>query len=165
MKRKDQGISRIDSNSTHGWFVRGYKNKKTYSKLFSDKKYGGKGKALIAAREFKEELVLELKKIPATKRARRVVSTDSRNKTGILGVCRLEKMSPSGKLYISYSVTWRPKPGVQKCTSFSVHKYGEKQAFKLAANLRKSKMEEVFQQIESQNSKRDKIGMKKKSRA
>jgi len=156
MKKKDQGISRIDSNSTHGWFVRGYKNKKTYSKLFSDKKYGGKGKSLIAAREFKEELILKLEKIRPVKRLRRIVSSDSRNKTGILGVCRLEKLSSSGETYASYSVTWRPKPGIQKCTSFSIRKYGEKQAFKLAVNLRKAKMEEVFKQIESQSAKKTK---------
>lgn len=162
MKRKNQGISRIDSNSTHGWFVRGYKNKTTYSKLFSDKKYGGKTKALTAAREFREELVLELKKIRAMKRPRRVVATDSRNKTGVLGVCRLEKVGPSGQVYASYSVTWRPKPGVQKCTSFSIRKYGEKKAFKLAVSLRKSKMEEVFNQIELQNKKikKNKIAVK-----
>lgn len=161
MKRKDQGISRIDSNSTHGWFVRGYKNKTTYSKLFSDKKYGGKGKALIAAREFREELVGELKKIRPMKRPRRIVSSDSRNKTGVLGVCRLEKVGPSGNVYSSYSVTWRPKPGIQKCTSFSIRKYGEKQAFKLAVNLRKSKMEEVFKQIDLQGIKKNKLAIKK----
>lgn len=154
MKRKDQGISRIDSESTHGWFVRGYRNKMTYSKLFSDKKYGGKGKALIAAREFRNELVEELQKIRPMKRPRRIVSTDSRNKTGVLGVCRLEKVGPTGKIYASYSVTWRPKPGVQKCTSFSIRKYGEKQALKLAVSLRKSKMEEVFKQIELQKNKK-----------
>ena len=42
-KRKEEddmkGISRIDSNGTHGWFVRVYRNGKTYSKLYSDKKY------------------------------------------------------------------------------------------------------------------------------
>lgn len=43
--KANKGISRIDSGSTHGWFVRGYRNGKTYSKLFSDRKCGGKGKA------------------------------------------------------------------------------------------------------------------------
>lgn len=147
MKKENRGISRIDSGSTHGWFVRGYKNNKTYSKLFSDKKYGGKRKALIAAREFRTELVLELEKIRAAKRPRRIVTTDSRNKTGVLGVCRLEKQGASGQIYASYSVTWRPKPGIQKCTSFSVRKYGEKKALELAVNLRRAKMQVILSKV------------------
>lgn len=56
-----KGISRIDSGSTHGWFVRGYKGGLTYSKLFSDKKNGGKGKALKLAKEYRDKLHKELK--------------------------------------------------------------------------------------------------------
>lgn len=51
-----KGISRIDSGSTHGWFVRGYYKGKTISKLFSDKKIGGKNKALKTAKQFRDEL-------------------------------------------------------------------------------------------------------------
>lgn len=55
-----KGISRIDSRSTHGWFVRGYKEGKTYTKLFSDKKTGGKGKALDAAKAYRDTLHAQL---------------------------------------------------------------------------------------------------------
>lgn len=58
-----KGISRIDSGSTHGWFVRAYRNGKTYSKLFSDRKCGGKGKALKLAKEHRDELQAKLEKI------------------------------------------------------------------------------------------------------
>lgn len=147
MKTEQRGISRIDSGSTHGWFVRGYKNKKTYAKLFSDKKYGGKRKGLIAAKAFKTELVLELAKLRTPKKPRRIVTTDCRNKTGVLGVCRMEKQGVSGEIYASYSVTWRPKPGVQKCTSFSVRKYGEKKALELAIKLRQTKMQGILNKV------------------
>lgn len=142
--KKIKGISRVDSKSTHGWFVRAYKNKETYSKLFSDKKYGGKRKALAAAQEHQVKLVKQLKKITPLPRERRLVCRDIRNSTGVLGVCRLEKANTNGEINASYSVTWRPEPGVQKCTSFSVNKYGEKQAFQLAVELRKSKMKTIF---------------------
>lgn len=142
--KKDKGISRIDSGSTHGWFVRGYRNGKTYSKLFSDLKCGGKKKAQTAAREYRDSLHEDLAKIPAKPRSRRIVFRDSRNTTGVLGVCRTAKKGPNGKTNECYSVSWRPEPGVQKCTSFSIRKYGEKKAFKLAVELRKQKLKEIY---------------------
>jgi len=143
-KKTEKGISRIDSGSTHGWFVRGYRNGKTYSKLFSDLKCGGKRKAQIQAREYRDGLHEDLEKIPQKPRSRRVVFRDSRNTTGVLGVCRTAKKGPNGKVNECYSVSWRPEPGVQKCTSFSIHKYGEKKAFKLAVSLRKQKLKEIY---------------------
>lgn len=142
--KKDKGISRIDSGSTHGWFVRGYRNGKTFSRLFSDLKCGGKRKALGLAREYRDQLHADLAKIPQKPRARRIVYRDSRNTTGVLGVCRTAKKGPNGKVNECYSVSWRPSPGVQKCTSFSIRKYGEEKAFKLAVELRQKKMREIY---------------------
>lgn len=141
---KIKGISRIDAESTHGWFVRGYKNKKTYSKFFGDRKHGGKEAALAEAIKHRDELLNELEGIPDNPRPRRIVSKDSRNVTGVLGVCRIVKKSPSGTVNECYSVTWRPEPGVQKCASFSIRKYGEEEAFRLAVELRRKKMAEIF---------------------
>jgi hypothetical protein len=138
-----KGISRIDSGSTHGWFVRGYRNGKTYSKLFSDRKWGGKREALAEAKRFRESLQEELEKIPSKPRGRRVVYRDSRNSTGVLGVCRTAKRSANGTLNECYSVSWRPEPGVQKCTSFSIRKYGERKAFQLAVAHRKKMLREI----------------------
>ena len=124
----EKGISRIDSGSTHGWFVRGYRNGKTYSRLFSDLKCGSKEKAYQEALDFRDKLYEKLEEIPRAPRSRRVVLHDSRNSTGVLGVCRTAKRSPNGNLSECYSVSWRPEPGRQKCTSFSIRKYGEKKA-------------------------------------
>lgn len=141
--KKDKGISRIDSGSTHGWFVRGYRNGKTYSKLFSDRKCGGKRKAQQQAREYRTELYDELEQIPLKPRGRRIVYRDSRNTTGVLGVCRTAKKSANGKINECYSVSWRPEPGVQKCTSFSISKYGEAKAKQLAIAHRRKMMKEI----------------------
>lgn len=141
---KNRGISRIDSGSTHGWFVRGYRNGKTYAKLFSDRKCGSQRKALAAARAWREDLYGELEQIPSEPRARRIVYKDARNTTGILGVCRTVKRSPSGSINECYSVSWRPAPGVQKCTSFSIRKYGEKKAFQLAVAHRRRMLREIY---------------------
>ena len=142
--KKNKGISRIDSGSTHGWFVRGYRNGETYSKLFSDKKCGGKGKALESARSYRNKLHKKLAAIPRKPRGRRIVYRDSRNTTGVLGVCRTAKSDPGGKVNERYSVSWRPEPGVQKCTSFSINKYGEKRAFQMAVSHRRKMMREIY---------------------
>jgi len=145
-KRKDaknKGISRIDSGSTHGWQVNANKNGKSYSKLFSDLKCGGKRKAQQAARDFRDELFVKLAQIPTKPQGRRIVYRDARNTTGVLGVCRRALKRPSGKIYEFYSVSWRPAPGVQKGTAFSIHKYGEEKAFKLAVALRRKMLREI----------------------
>lgn len=142
--KKEKGVSRIDSGSTHGWFVRGYKNGKTYSRLFSDQKCGGEREALEEARAFRDRLYEKLEEIPKAPRARRVVMRDARNSTGVLGVCRTSKKGPNGSANDCYSVSWRPSPGVQKCTSFSIRKYGEKKAFQLAVAHRKKMLKEIY---------------------
>lgn len=146
MSKNSKGISRIDSGSTHGWFVRGYKNKKTFSKLFSDKKCGGKFKALEKAKKFRNSLRKKLSKIPQKPRPRRLVLSDTRNKTGILGVSRTKRKTSSGKTAEAFSVTWRPEKGIQKCTSFSIKKYGRNRAFNLAVKFRRQKMREIYGQ-------------------
>jgi hypothetical protein len=142
--KRNKGISRIDSGSTHGWFVRGYKNGKTYSKLFSDLKCGGKRKAQRNARQHRDELSEKLALIPTKPRGRRIVYRDSRNTTGVLGVCRTAKRSATGRVNECYSVSWRPEPGVQKCTSFSIKKYGEKKAFQLAVAHRRKMLRQIY---------------------
>ncbi len=141
--KANKGISRIDSGSTHGWFVRGYRNGKTYSRLFSDRKSAGKGKAQHLAKSYRHELNHEHESIQKKPRQRRIVVSDSRNTTGELGVSRTIKMGPNGTKHECFSVSWRPEPGVQKCTSFSIKKYGEKKAFKLAVEHRRNTMREV----------------------
>jgi hypothetical protein len=140
---QEKGISRIDSGSTHGWFVRGYRNGKTYSRLFSDLKNGGKAAALVEAQSYRDKLKANLEEIPAKPRARRIVISDARNTTGIIGVSRTAKKSPNGTVNDCYSVSWRPERGVQKCTSFSIRKYGEEKAFQLAVAHRKRMMKEI----------------------
>lgn len=137
INHRNKGISRIDSGSTHGWFVRGYRNGRTFSKLFSDNRFGDKKAALEVARRYRDELYNEIEKVPKRQRARRIVHSDARNKTGVIGVCYTTKTSPNGTKHPCYSVSWRPEPGIQKCTSFSIKKYGKKKAFQLAVAHRK----------------------------
>lgn len=138
-----KGISRIEASSTFGWYVRVYRNKKTYSKFLSDSKHGGKEKALAMAIREKEAMNKMIGQIPKKPTKRRVVTKDKRNITGVLGVSRTSKKASNGKSYECYTVSWRPKPKLQKSTSFSIKKYGEEKALQMAIQLRKAKLPQM----------------------
>lgn len=127
MKSKaNKGVSRIDSGTTHGWFVRVYWNNKVYSKLFSDRKCGGKEKAYKLAKEYRNQLTEEVKATPKTHRKRRM---DSRDFTGEVGVYRHAMTDTDGETHEYYSVIWKPRSGLQECTSFSISKFGKTGAY------------------------------------
>ncbi len=111
-----------------------------YAKLFSDRQYGGKRKAQNLARQYRDELYERLAQIPTKPH---IVYRDSRNATGVIGVCRTAKRSTNGKVNECYSVSWRPTEGVQKATSFSIRKYGEKRAFQLAVAHRRKMLRQI----------------------
>lgn len=138
-----KGISRIDSKGTHGWYVRVYKNGKTYSKLYSDSKYNGKERALKFAQKARELALETISKIP-DKPIRRLVTRDKRNKSGVVGVSKTQKTLKSGKVNSYYQVTWSPQPGKIKNRQWSVRKYGEERAFELAKNFRDEVMLSVY---------------------
>ncbi|NTW49676.1 MAG: hypothetical protein HGB19_08130 [Chlorobiales bacterium] len=145
-KSRNKGISRIDTSNTHGWFVRVYRDEAIYSKLFSDRRHGGKRKALEAAMAYRDELETLLNKTgnsPRQNTRMPVVVRNKRNKTGVIGVCLRTRQLGDGKISQCYSVTWAPEPGIQRCTSFSVAKWGKKEAFRKACELREKMIKEV----------------------
>ena len=56
-KNDNVHITRYEFNRTNGWWVRIYRKGALKSKLFSDKSHGGKRKALLAAREWRDEVL------------------------------------------------------------------------------------------------------------
>ena len=158
-EQKHKGISRIDSRNTHGWFVRVYNRDVTYSKLFSDKKNGGRAKALDMALEFRDQLESEVR---AVSPGRRIVQRDKRNKSGVIGVCRTRKRNRNGTYSECYSVSWSPELNVKKCRTFSIQKYGEDTAFELACELRRQKEMDIYGETWVENSGKGK--KKKKAR-
>jgi hypothetical protein len=115
-----KGISRIDTKDTHGWYVRIYKNGKTYSKLYSDNKYGGKDRALQVAYKARLVALEALKDLPKESK-RRLVMSDKRNKSGIIGVSKTTKIR-----------------------QWSVRKYGLEEARRLATDFRREVMEQIY---------------------
>lgn len=130
-----KGISRIDQEEkhNHGWFVRVTRKGKTYSSFFTDKKHGGKGKALAAARIGLEKL---REKYPPMSRKEFARVQRRKTKSGIVGVTRLTK-KVKGKDYDFWQATWSPRTGVIEKKVYSITKYGEDKAKKLAVKARK----------------------------
>lgn len=136
-----KGVIRIDSDSTHGWQVRVYRHGKTYSRLFSDRKHGGRADAFEAARRHRERLAEAVAELPDAGPRRRLVAHGER---GVVGVSRAHKRDRRGVRHEVYAVSWNPEPGVARGTSFSIKRYGEEDAFRRACQLRWTKMKEIY---------------------
>lgn len=137
---KMKGISRIDSGATHGWFVRAYRDGRTYSKFYSDLKNGSKAKAFKLASAYRDELRDRLGP-PSPKP--RIMRVNSSNQSGVIGVSLTKRESISGKKTLFYTVSWRPEPNIAQNKSFSVAKWGDKKAFQLAVKFRKDREKEI----------------------
>lgn len=148
---KLKGISRIDSDTTHAWFVRASKNGEITARIFSDGKHGGKDAAFKEALKYRDELYTQLD-IPTDRRAPYngppVMSSNSKNATGTVGVQRHQRMSEDGKTVLSdsYVATWSPEPWVKKAKHFSVTVHGEKEALKLAIAHRRKMVKQILEE-------------------
>lgn len=168
-KTAPKGITRIDAKSTHGWYVRVKKNGKSYAKLFSDSKYGGRNHALKCAKKARE-LALETMKTSESVPSRRLVTTDKRNKSGMVGVNKTHKTNAKGQITEYYQVTWSPAPGKIKNRQWSVRKYGHDEAFRLAKEFRREIMISIYgerytrQALDSDTQTPDAADLNKKDR-
>ena len=133
------GIARIDqpSHRTHGFFVRISRLGKTYSAFFSDKKFGGKARALAVSKKY----YLKLKKLLGVphKQSRRfwAETVRRRGKSGIHGVSRVISRRPGGVLKY-WMAAWSPELGVYRRKRFSIRKFGEEKAKALAIRARRA---------------------------
>lgn len=138
-----KGVIRIDSASTHGWQARVYRHGKTYTRLFSDRAYGTRSAAFAAATAYRCDLEETVAALPGGAPQRRLIHRNRSNVTGVVGVSRTYKRDGSGKRHEVYAVSWNPETGVSRGTSFSIRRYGEDTAFKMACKLRWEKMKEI----------------------
>jgi AP2 domain len=126
------GISRIEqpSKNNFGYYVRLTRQGTQYAKFFADKRYGGKRKALKAARDLYHELV---EVMPPAKSS--VGRKTVRNTSGVVGVSRT-KSTRKGHTY-EYWQAWWGSGEERQSVKFSILKYGEDEARQLAVKARK----------------------------
>lgn len=144
-RKRYPGISRIDSKHTHGWYVRVYANGGVLkSKLFSDRLFGGKKKALDNAIKFRDhyQMVAALHKSKGRDSRRKPYykKPPKNNTSGVVGVNEV-KTTMQGRKVHYFQATWS-EDGKPKSKKFYItSKRSRDEAYRQAVDLRKSKEE------------------------
>lgn len=134
---KVRGITRIDiaRSNTHGWEIRIRRRGNSINEYFSDIGSGG-------IREAYESAIARLNVLEQDENLRPYTRTElsglvsKRNTSGIVGV-RKSKRSNKSEGYDSWTAFGAPRPGDHMVKSFSINKYGEEEAKRLAIAQRK----------------------------
>jgi len=126
-------IARIDlaGASTHGWQVRLQRRGVKYAKYFGDRVHGSPATALVAARAWRDELLREIN----ANEQKRICTRSARNRSGVVGVSKVTVVS-NGSSYLFWQATWSPAPGKRRCIKFSIRRYGDREAFRMAVEAR-----------------------------
>jgi len=155
-KKVEPGITRfeIEQRKTYGFMVRICRRGEKFNQFFSDSAYGGKKKALDAARTQYSTWVDQLPEPETTKNLKSV-----RNTTGKVGV-HVAQAEAEGAEYFSYCASWVSEEGKRKKISFSWSKYGKGNAWELAC-LARDKESTDRKRIERLYKSRGKLRKKK----
>lgn len=150
MKRKNprRNISRIETEGRNGrvyggWEVRMQRRGRRVEKFFSDRIYGGRRKALAAAREFRDHLEETMKGYTVRELSRQ---PSRRNRSGVVGVRLHKQVDVRGAFeyhYWYWVAQWTDAKGRRRTRSFSVHNYGDEEAFRLAREARQQGLAEA----------------------
>lgn len=146
----NRNITRIDTKTdsglgeTHGFEVRIMRRGKSVSKFFSDAVHGGKKAALNQAKGYRDKMEKSMK---GYTRAELMKQPTKRNKSGYPGVRIKESKHVVGEweyTYYAWEASWTPKAGGKRVKkSFSVDKYGDDEAFKMAVAARKKAVSQI----------------------
>ncbi len=130
-------ISRIDDDQTrtHAWLVRVQRRNRVHHRYFSDRVYGGKRQALIAATAYRETL---LHRLPGLTRTEICRIRKKNNRSGVSCVSRHEApgRTPTSPRMAYWLAQWPIGEGRAKRRKFGVKKYGEHGAYRLALQAR-----------------------------
>jgi hypothetical protein len=144
---KHKGITRIDYEglSTRGWMVRLTRQGKRQQHFFNDRQYGGKTKALHAAKACYSKLVKAAPEIQTAKGRR-----THRNTTGKVGVHLVKNVDRRWKNAESYAfcASWIDSKGKRRKVSFAWNRYGKKHAWNLACLAREREINDRDRVIE-----------------
>lgn len=147
MTKKHKNIFRFDQDASpkkpsaqHGWWFRVQRQGHRYSQFFTDNKYGGKEQALKMALKFRDVFMSQFSNndiIESIKNG--TCKPTARNNTGIVGVYRTTytyKKRDKEYLNDQYVATWPVGNRKYASKAFSIKRYGETEAFRLAINAR-----------------------------
>ena len=154
MARKNprRNISRIETTSTAGrvnggWEVRFQRRGRRIERFFADNAHGGKRGALQAAKKFRDDLESEMRPYTVQELARR---PSIRNRSGIVGVRKAKQVDIRGEYeytYMFWVAQWTDGKGRRKTRSFSIHRYGDDEAYRLAVQARNRGVSQAKRQL------------------
>jgi hypothetical protein len=143
--KKIKNIRRFDNelNRTYAWLVQVQRNYHISIKMFTDNVYGGKRKALAAAKEYRDQRITDIPLYDYHMQLRTKIRCN--NTSGIAGVGRYDVLANpnTGHRAVFWQAAWDDEHGVQHRRKFSVSRYGEQHAKKLAIAERKKRLREV----------------------
>jgi hypothetical protein len=144
MARKDprRNISRIAQTTAQGqrilgWMVRLRNRGEQTARFFNDVRYGGNRQALQAAKTFRDELEQGRKPYTVRELAQR---PSIRNASGTVGIRRHQQVDTRGESQYRYEywvAQWIDGLGHRKTRMFSIRKYGNREAKKMALAARR----------------------------
>lgn len=137
--RENYALARIDlpGSSTYGWQVRLQRRGVKYGKYFGDRVYGGKKQSFQQAKQWRDDLLARIVEADAA----RVCTRSQRNRSGVVGVAKVTVLT-NGAEYQFWQATWSPKAGKRRCVKFSILRYGDQKAFRLAVAAREKAVRE-----------------------
>jgi hypothetical protein len=151
--KKRRNLTRRTYGTNPAWLVRISRKGKRYSKLFYDHAYGGSRKAELAAREYRDKLLARLPADPW--RSGPQVRRRSNNSSGVAGVYRtlqsVVRLCVQDGEWYEYTqpywvAAWTETDGTRHSKKFSVKKYGEGKAKRLAREYRWEMVQQLRQE-------------------
>lgn len=130
-------IRRYEHNHFSGWVVAAKRRGRRWVKYFSDRP-AGRWDALRRAREYRQRLVAHLP------RATKVKRTYARNTTGEIGVALIKDRTRAGTVIWRYVAQWPTRHSGRAKATFSVARYGKREARRLAVDARREGLAEFL---------------------
>lgn len=138
-------LSRVDmvkksgKDGLHAWQFRLKRGNVNLSQFFYDDKLGGKEAALQSAQKFRDEIE---KLYPPLSERDKLTKVTKKNKSGIVGVHRIEQdytkpNRPSTYHNSAWAAMWIEPSGKRGHKSFSITKFGESEALRMAITARR----------------------------
>jgi hypothetical protein len=131
------GIYRLTRRSRAGWQVTLQRQHRTYTRKFSDHRYGGTAQALDAAQAYRDGLLVQH---PGMSRRAQCAILKKNNRSGVSGVTRsividrrLKTVGPT----VYWVARWPGENGTATQRRFSVKRFGEWGAFLRAVEARR----------------------------
>jgi len=133
-------INRYEHNFFNGYVVAAHRAGKQYVKYFSDRP-NGRREALRQAIAYRDWLLPQL---PAPNR---IHWRSSVNSSGVIGVALTRERTAKGTFIWRYGAGWPIKGGRKGRATFSVAKYGKREARRLAIEARKKGLAEYLASV------------------